>query len=282
MKPNYTLSVLLLALISLGAFVACPETDSSQLPSPIITSVNPSEAAPGDAITIKGNNFGNDSNQIRISIDGQVGAIQRAEPGQVTITLPLLEPGMHEMRAELGERKSVGQAFKVLPVKSDAPNPADVNANPDPITFQAIINAEPNIAFETTEVTINGLALNQIAAISIENGEYKLNGSAWVNSAATVQNGTKITVRGKSNFAFETTSSVKLNVGRQTAIFSIITRAARKDPLGWAQFSFVDKLGEVSGPRSQAKHSPYSVWNYPPRSLFKARVPELNLASTMA
>jgi YD repeat-containing protein len=146
---------ILVAVCTISVLIACGDKNSpSDLPSPEITSVDPDSAAPGEVVTVKGNNFGNDSTQIKITIDGQVGAIVSASAGQVSFKVPTLAPNSYELLAELSGRKSASKTFVVKQVVQTNPAPLPViSAAPKP----SISSIAPQSGFVDSDATIQGL-----------------------------------------------------------------------------------------------------------------------------
>jgi IPT/TIG domain len=111
-------SGVLVAFGMLG-LTACQDSTSTlgtKLPDPVITSLQPDTGAPGSEVLITGNNFGNNSSQIRILIGGQVPqGITAVEPGKsVRFLVPTLETNKYEVQLILGNRLSNSKSFTVL------------------------------------------------------------------------------------------------------------------------------------------------------------------------
>jgi IPT/TIG domain len=318
--------LILIGALSVSVLTACGGGEPP-LPDPIITSVSPDKAEPGEKVTVLGSNFGNVSSNIKVTIGSQVGSVLRAEPGSVTFTVPSsLDAKEYELLTELGGRKSNSKTFIVLPasptvtsvstnhgpfgtevvlqgnnfgtdssrikvtigsepvnvttvsqtgmrftipkmaagkyqmvveVNSKSINtsmfdvedagPGDTNANPTAFAFTNVNGAEPGSSISSNEITIGGLLPNQNASISIQGGEYSINDSEPVTQAFTVTNNMRVKVFGRASASFDVTSKVTLRIGNKTSTFSIKTRALRRDPTGWANFVFNEKLGEING-----------------------------------
>lgn len=69
-------------------------------------------------------------------------------------------------------------------------------AEPDAFTFGTVQRARPNQLYTSAAVAITGLTAGR--AISIANGEYKINSGAWTSGAGTINIGDSVTVRAVS------------------------------------------------------------------------------------
>jgi alpha-tubulin suppressor-like RCC1 family protein len=166
---------ILLGSLSVSGLVACGETGTStDLPVPEITSVDPDKGEPGTVVTVKGNNFGNNSSQISLSFNGQVGSIVGVETGQVQVKVPTLATGTYELGATLGGRKSRNtKTFTIFNPADGVTNQPDIGteATPPKIT---ISSPKPGEAVNSSIVNIIGGAadVDGISAIeyTVDNG----------------------------------------------------------------------------------------------------------------
>jgi alpha-tubulin suppressor-like RCC1 family protein len=170
---------ILLGSLSVSILIACGETGANtDLPVPEITSVDPDKGEPGTVVTVKGNNFGNNSSQISLSFNGQVGSIVGVNIGQVQVKVPTLPTGTYELGATLGGRKSRNtKTFTIF-------NPADGVTNQPDIGTEAtapkitISSPKPGEAVNSSVVNIIGGAadVDGISAI-----EYTVDGGPIVS-----------------------------------------------------------------------------------------------------
>lgn len=104
----------------------------------------------------------------------------------------------------------------------DITTKADVD--PDPFSFTPVTEAEISTSYESNINVVAGLGTGIFAPISIEDGEYRINGGSWVSAAGTIQNGDTFQVRRYSSDEYETEVETTLTIGEQSATFSITTK----------------------------------------------------------
>lgn len=88
--------------------------------------------------------------------------------------------------------------------------------------FTPVINAELNTLYASNTINISS---SSAKSISILNGEYKINNSAWTAVSGTVNNGDIVQVRRLSSNQFTTEVLTTLTVGTYPISFSITTKA---------------------------------------------------------
>lgn len=103
---------------------------------------------------------------------------------------------------------------------NDKPKPPTevVDSIPDNFTFTTVENALLNKWIESEAITISGI--NTATAISIENGEYRIDGGEYRSSSSTLNNGQKISVRTMVNEYSETNTTV-VNIGSVEGLFKV-------------------------------------------------------------
>ncbi len=85
-------TVLTIAAFCAAVFTSCKKDNSSPLtpntPTPVVTSVQPKNPAPGDVVTITGTSFGTVTTDVKVTIGTQVITIQSVADTQIKFTLP--------------------------------------------------------------------------------------------------------------------------------------------------------------------------------------------------
>jgi hypothetical protein len=100
---------------------------------------------------------------------------------------------------------------------SSGGNPPPVDTTPAPIQFAFGVNATRDAWAESASVTITGI--NTATPVSIQNGEYSINGGAFTSATGTVTNGQSIVVRVRASADWSRVTSATLTVGTVTAVF---------------------------------------------------------------
>ncbi len=90
--------------------------------------------------------------------------------------------------------------------------------------FTPVTNANVSTEYESNQATLTGLTLP--VAVSVINGEYRINNGAYKTIVDTVNNGDVVQVRGTSSAALSTLSKVQLRVGSKTLVFEITTKSS--------------------------------------------------------
>ncbi|MDO9607225.1 MAG: SGNH/GDSL hydrolase family protein [Brevundimonas sp.] len=99
--------------------------------------------------------------------------------------------------------------------------PAD--ATPEAFTFVDVTGATTSTAYESNAVTVAGI--NTAANLSINGGEYQVNGGAWASAARTVVAGDVVKVRATSSAEGATAVNVVLTIGGVADTYTITTQA---------------------------------------------------------
>ncbi|MCF6148990.1 MAG: S8 family serine peptidase [Candidatus Kuenenia sp.] len=101
---------------------------------------------------------------------------------------------------------------------------------PDQFLFIDQTDVSLSTLIISNAITVTGI--NTAAAISIagNNGEYSVNGGAYVTTAGTVNEGDTVTVRQTSSANFSTTTDTTLTIGGVSDTFSVTTLAADPTP----------------------------------------------------
>lgn len=99
----------------------------------------------------------------------------------------------------------------------------DQDIIPDALAVVAQTGVELSTVVTSAEITVTGI--NASTAISIQGGEYSLNGAAFTAAAGTLENGDKVVVRHTSSSSHSTDVSTEITVGTVVAIFKSTTKA---------------------------------------------------------
>lgn len=96
------------------------------------------------------------------------------------------------------------------------------NASPDEFSFTAAQNAATSTSIQSNTVTLAGLAGE--TPLTIDNGNYSLNGEKFINTPTTVNNGDELTIVVRSAPQSLTTTSALVTIGTFSTTFSVTTR----------------------------------------------------------
>ena len=106
------------------------------------------------------------------------------------------------------------------------PAPGAGDTRPEPFTLNAPANVDPEkVAFDSAvvsdAVTVSGI--DAAAPVSVENGEFAIDNGEFTSEPSTIRNGQKIRVRIQSPIKAEQSATATLNIGGETAAFTITT-----------------------------------------------------------
>ena len=94
---------------------------------------------------------------------------------------------------------------------------------PAAFSFTSRTGVTPKETVVSDAITVTGLT--QPTAISIQGGEYSINGGAYTSATGTVTNGAKVTVRVTASSTFGTTTSTTLTIGKNSGKFEVTTQS---------------------------------------------------------
>ena len=116
---------------------------------------------------------------------------------------------------------------------NDSPKPPIVVADttPDSFSFLEIENAPLNKWVESAPVTITGI--NTDTPISIENGEFSIDGGEFVKDAATITNNQTVKIRLKTPSDYLAMEAAKLSIGSEDAALNVTTKSHKLFFLGY-------------------------------------------------
>lgn len=121
-----------------------------------------------------------------------------------------LEPGIG------GEYSGTATVAEYVPPADDTP---------DDFSFLAVVDADPETQYVSDPAEVTGMDAG--TAISVANGEYRINGGAWTSDAGTIDPGDTLELRATSSADQETEITVAVTVGTLTVEWSITTAAAQ-------------------------------------------------------
>ncbi len=112
------------------------------------------------------------------------------------------------------------------------------DTTPDAFSFTDQTDVERSTPITSNAITVSGI--NSTAAISVNNGEYRINNGSFTNTTGTVANGDTVQVRHTSSGSFSTTTDTMLTIGGVSDTFTSTTLAIDTTP---DAFSFTDQTG---------------------------------------
>ena len=96
-----------------------------------------------------------------------------------------------------------------------------IDTTPDAFTFTPIIDAPLNTLSVSNPITVSGIAAS--TAISIDAGEYAINGGAYQSTSGFVANADTVLVRQLSSASYSDSSQITLTIGGVNASFTVTT-----------------------------------------------------------
>lgn len=131
-----------------------------QSPVPIITAIEPAQAAPGDQITLRGEHFGVPGEPISVTISDRQALLVSATQNTVVVVVPYVATGAARVVVSVGERSSDPFAYQVL----RAPAPVIENLFPDPVRADLRLTiAGRNFRTDSLEVLIDEIPVTWIS-----------------------------------------------------------------------------------------------------------------------
>ncbi|AQT60288.1 hypothetical protein B0D95_09415 [Cellvibrio sp. PSBB023] len=119
---------------------------------------------------------------------------------------------------------TVGGVAQTFSVTTELPD-----TTPDSFSFPSVTGAPLNQAVISAVVTI--LGINTAVPISVENGEYSIDGGAFTSADGTVSNGQTVAVKLTSAATIETEMQADITIGGITRPFLVTTTAIQLTPL---------------------------------------------------
>jgi uncharacterized delta-60 repeat protein len=114
---------------------------------------------------------------------------------------------------------TLGTATVTVTVQSEDIPP---DTEPDPFEFTEVGGVTPLAEVQSNEITVSGI--NAPAPISIDEGEYSIDGGPWTLKAGTVEDGARVRIRVIAAGTYETTVQATLTIGGVSSTFLVTTR----------------------------------------------------------
>mgnify|MGYP000349663091 CR=1 FL=1 len=105
---------------------------------------------------------------------------------------------------------------------------------PDQFSFFDQISVQLDSVIQSNSVTVSGISTG--VSISIQDGEYSINGSAFISISGFVQNGQVVVVRQTSSSNFSTITDAVLTIGSVSDTFSVTTLSDNLAPTAAIEF----------------------------------------------
>lgn len=152
------------------------------------------------------------------SIDGapftsEFGYIYNGQSLRVRLKTSISYSVLNILLLELG-----GKAFTFSVTTRRAPD-----QSPDALVFNTVENAQLNEVYVSNSVQVKGI--DTATQVSIQNGEYSINGSDFTSQSSTVNNNDLIRIRTTAPDALNTSTISTLLVGDKSATYTVITKS---------------------------------------------------------
>lgn len=118
----------------------------------------------------------------------------------------------------VGATLTIGSVHGVYNVRT---RPADLT--PDAFGFSAVTGASLSTAYVSDTVTISGLDAGHAAPITINAGQYSINGGAWTSAAGTIANGDTLRVQVISSSRPGVRVTATVHISSVSGAFSVTT-----------------------------------------------------------
>lgn len=152
------------------------------------------------------------------SIDGapftsEFGYIYNGQSLRVRLKTSISYSVLNILLLELG-----GKAFTFSVTTRRAPD-----QSPDALVFNTVENAQLNEVYVSNSVQVKGI--DTATQVSIQNGEYSINGGEFARQSGTVNNNDLIRIRTTTPDALNTSTISTLLVGDKSATYTVITKS---------------------------------------------------------
>lgn len=119
-----------LQIVSAVVLTSCDKGSSDPEDVPVITSINPPAAGPGDQVTILGDNFGLEPQEVAVKFGDLPAEVTFATNKRIVTIVPDVEPGSSPVVVTVGDLSSAPFSFDVLrkPPRITALTPALLRA----------------------------------------------------------------------------------------------------------------------------------------------------------
>jgi hypothetical protein len=122
----------------------------------------------------------------------------------------------------------VSDVFRVRTQDDSPPPPPPADTTPDAFNFTGQTGVPLNTVITSAPITVAGI--NALAAITIDGGNYSVNGAGWTAAAGNVNNGDAVRVQVTSSAANSTNTSATVIIGGVSDIFTARTLDAAGAP----------------------------------------------------
>ena len=136
---------------------------------------------------------------------------------------------------------SIGGVSGDFQVTTQAPPP---DTTPDPFSFTAVTDAEPNQTVISNPITVSGI--DTPAPISVGAGSYSINGTAFTHRKGTVKAGDQVRARITASADHSTTVTATITIGGVSGDFQVTTQSPPADTTP-DPFSFAAVTGAALG-----------------------------------
>lgn len=188
--------------------------------------------------------------------------------------------------AAVNTRITVGEVSDVftsvtLRNTSSTPNATPPDTTPIAFRFTDVTEVPRGTRIESNSVTIDGMEAP--TSISVNNGEYSIDGGAYTSANGTIANGRSVKVRQLSSTLYATATDTTLTVGGVSDVFTTITESnassnasTTADAVG-QPVEVLNSNGRISGLRSQPAPVNAPSRYYYPNGFFSFRVREVGM-----
>lgn len=135
-----------------------------------------------------------------------------------------------------------GSSSQHAPPSSPIPVPVP-DTSPDVFSFPTISLVSREAIVESAEITVAGI--DSATAVSIQNGEFRINGEQYQSATGEVNNGDTLQVRLTASADYDTLVTARLTVGDFQADFSVQTEVA--PPTADAQIEVNANVAHING-----------------------------------
>ncbi|WP_457667857.1 PKD domain-containing protein [Thiolapillus sp.] len=175
----------------------------------------------GSSLTLQNNGGDN----LGISANGNFAFATQLSDGATYRVTVLAQPGPTESCSVANGQGTVAGAD----VNNIQVSCRTADTTPDPFSFATVadVQYDPRVTTQSESVTVTGI--DAPAAVSVQGGEYRINGGNWQSGAGQISNNEQIQLRHLSSGQPATRTTTTLNIGGVSATFVSVTRDAPVD-----------------------------------------------------
>lgn len=93
------------------------------------------------------------------------------------------------------------------------------------IKFTDVLEAFKETIYPSNEIVVKGIYGTSAASISIENGEFSIDGAAWSSTASNISNGQTLKIRVTSSDSYDSKTTSILNIGGTKFTYNVTTKS---------------------------------------------------------